>query len=105
MAKNCPDRKEQGFRPSPRPARKPRLPFRAKPQNTPKRTGGFRKSNKLQAFNYVQQARSAMIEKVKEEEDDYEEDDVDDLAARTTRLNEDQCEHLLTQMIREDVDF
>jgi hypothetical protein len=27
MAKNCPDRKEQGFRPSPRLARKPRSPF------------------------------------------------------------------------------
>jgi hypothetical protein len=56
MAKNCPDRKEQGFRPSPRPARKLRSPFRAKPQNASKRTGGFRKSNKPRAFNYVQQA-------------------------------------------------
>jgi hypothetical protein len=100
MAKNCPDQKEQGFRPSPRPAQKP---FQAKPQNAPKRTRGFRKSNKLRAFNYVQQARSAMIEEV-EEEENYGEDDVDDLAARTTRLNEDQCEHL-TQMIREDADF
>jgi hypothetical protein len=39
-----------------------------------------------------------MIEEV-EEEENYEEDDVDDLAACTTRLNEDQCEHLFTQMI------
>jgi hypothetical protein len=53
MAKNCPDQKEQGFRPSPGLARKPRPPFRAKPQNAPKHTGGFRKSNKLRAFNYV----------------------------------------------------
>jgi hypothetical protein len=45
-----------------------------------------------------------MIEEV-EEEDEYKEDDVDDLVARTTRLNEDQCEHLLMQMIREDADF
>jgi hypothetical protein len=37
-----------------------------------------------------------MIEEVKEEENNYEEDDIDDLAAYTTRLNEDQCEHLLT---------
>jgi hypothetical protein len=94
MAKNCPDWKEQGFRPSPGLAWKP---FQAKPQNTPKRTEGFRKSNKLRAFNYVQQAQSAMIEEV--EEENYGEDDIDDLAARTTRLNEDQCEHLLTQMI------
>jgi hypothetical protein len=39
-----------------------------------------------------------MIEEV-EEEDDYEEDNVNDLAAHTTRLNEDQRKHLLTQMI------
>jgi hypothetical protein len=39
-----------------------------------------------------------MIEEV-EEEDDYEEDDIDDLVACTTRLNKDQREHLLTQMI------
>jgi hypothetical protein len=56
MAKNCLDRKEQGFRPSPGPTQKLRPPFRAKPQNAPKCTGGFRKSNKPQAFNYVQQA-------------------------------------------------
>jgi hypothetical protein len=45
-----------------------------------------------------------MIEEV-EEEENYEEDDVDDLAARTTRLNEDQHKHLLKQMIQEDADF
>jgi hypothetical protein len=45
-----------------------------------------------------------MIKEV-EEEDGYEEDDIDDLVARTTRLNEDQRKHLLTQMIREDADF
>jgi hypothetical protein len=39
-----------------------------------------------------------MIKEV-EEEGDYEEDNIDDLAARTTRLNEDQRKHLLTQMI------
>jgi hypothetical protein len=99
MVKNCSDQKEQGFRPSPGPAQKPRPPFRAKPQNAPKCTGGFRKSNKLRAFNYVQQAQSAIIEEVEEEEDNYEKDDVDDLAAYTTRLNEDQHKHLLTQMI------
>jgi hypothetical protein len=104
MAKNCPDWKEQGFRPSPSPAWKPQLPFQAKPQNAPKCTGGFRKSNKPRAFNYVQQAQSAMIKEV-EEEDNYREDNVNDLAARITRLNEDQCEHLLTQMIQKDVDF
>jgi hypothetical protein len=42
-----------------------------------------------------------MIEEV-EKEEDYEEDDIDDLAAHTTRLNKDQREHFLTQMIRED---
>jgi hypothetical protein len=46
-----------------------------------------------------------MIKEVEEEEDNYEKDDIDDLVAHTTRLNEDQCEHLLTQMIREDADF
>jgi hypothetical protein len=40
-----------------------------------------------------------MIEEVEEEEDDYGEDNIDDLAAHTTRLNKDQREHLLTQMI------
>jgi DNA-directed RNA polymerase specialized sigma24 family protein len=45
-----------------------------------------------------------MIEEV-EEEDDYKEDDIDDLAACTTRLNKDQREHLLLQMIQEDADF
>jgi hypothetical protein len=90
MAKHCLDQKEQGFRPSSGPTQKPRLPFQAKPQNAQKCTGGFRKSNKPRAFNYVQQAQSAMIEEVEEEEDDYKEDDVDDLVARTTRLNKDQ---------------
>jgi hypothetical protein len=42
---------------------------------------------------------------VEEEEEDYEEDNIDNLAAHTTRLNEDQRKHLLMQMIREDVDF
>jgi hypothetical protein len=56
MAKDCPTWKEQGFRPSPGLAWKPQLPFQAKPQNAPKHTRGFRKSNKPQAFNYVQQA-------------------------------------------------
>jgi hypothetical protein len=46
-----------------------------------------------------------MIEEVEEEDENYEEDEVDDLAARTTRLNEDQHEHLLSSMIREDADF
>jgi hypothetical protein len=46
-----------------------------------------------------------MIEEVEEEEENYGEDEVDDLATRTIRLNEDQHEHLLSQMIREDVDF
>jgi hypothetical protein len=45
-----------------------------------------------------------MIEEV-EEEEDYEKDDVDDLAACTTRLNEDQREQLLSQMIQADTDF
>jgi hypothetical protein len=45
-----------------------------------------------------------MIKEV-EEEDDYEEDDVNDLAACTTRLNKDQRKQLLLQMIQEDADF
>jgi hypothetical protein len=45
-----------------------------------------------------------MIEEV-EENDDYEEVDVDDLAACTTGLNKDQREQLLLQMIQVDTDF
>jgi DNA-directed RNA polymerase specialized sigma24 family protein len=46
-----------------------------------------------------------MIEEVEGEEDNYKEDDIGDLAVCITRLNEDQREHLLMQMIREDADF
>jgi hypothetical protein len=46
-----------------------------------------------------------MIEEVGEEDENYGENEVDDLTARTTKLNKDQCKHLLSLMIREDVDF
>jgi len=142
MAKYCPEQKEQPFKPSfqpnrfanpqqsflPKPQFAPRQPFKPfKPtfQRKPftrqakgKHPQGFRKFNKPQAYQYVQQAHAATIEEMEqamEEEEyqgydqeykqEYEPEDVHDLAAWTSRLSEDQQGNLLKEMIKADPDF
>jgi hypothetical protein len=107
MARSCPKKKEQPFKPTFQsnqqrfPSNKP--PFKKKFGNQPKRTQGFRKTNKPRAFNFVQQARGAAIEEMEEEQEyEEEEDDITDLAARTTRLSDGQKEQLLAQMANSD---
>ena len=90
--------------------------FKKKPfsqQFGQKRTQGFRKFNKP-AYDYVQramgQARSATIEEI-DEDQEYQEygqeenQEVNDIAARTARLNEDEREALIREMAGLDPDF
>jgi hypothetical protein len=101
MARDCPMRKEQPFKPSFGKSRKPKQSYpNKKPQ--PQRAGGFRKRNKPHGYA---QARAATIEEVEDDESDYEEDDVTDLAARTTRLSDDQRGNLLAELIKGNTDF
>ena len=71
----------------------------------------FRKFNrKPPAYHYVQQACAAHIEEVKEEEEEYkneeyEQEDIPELAARTNRLSEDERGALLEEMIKANPDF
>ena len=121
MAREYPERKEQPFKPSfqanrftgqQRPS-----PFKPKFSNFPKKKPfgktfnqkcpqGFRKLNRPPVFHYVQQARAAHIEEVKEEENqEYEQEDISELAARTSRLSEDKRGALLEEMIKANPDF
>ena len=119
MARDCPTRKEQPFKPSfqsnqPRfPSNKPpfKKPFGQKPlgqkpfgQKRPP-SQGFRKFNKPFAYQYVQQARTAAIEEGEEEGEEYEPDEISDLAARTSRLSEDEREALIQEMANADPNF
>ena len=132
MARECPERKEQPFKPSFQPNRfagqprpfSPKSPFKSfkptfqkKPFGKPggaRRPQGFRKFNKPQAYQYVQRARAATIEEMEEipEEDEYQEyeqgyepEDLTELAARTNRLSEDERGALLEEMIKDNPDF
>jgi hypothetical protein len=118
MAHDCPTRKEQPFKPSfqynqQRPlsqynqsrSSSGKPPFKKTfGQKCPQ---GFRKSNKPFAYNYVQQARAATIEEVEEEDDpeEYEQEEIADLAARTTRLSDGQRESLLHEMANANPNF
>ena len=101
MAKYCPERKAQPFKPSfqpncftnpqrsfppkpqfaPRQQFTPRPPFKPTFQRKPftgqakgKRPQGFRKFNKPQAYQYIQQARTTTIEEMEQamEEEEYQ---------------------------------
>ena len=100
QARQCPNRKEQPFKTDPHRKKGtfgslPNRPPFKQHSNPPKRTQGFRKSNKPKTgyFN----ARVASIEEVDEEEMD-EEEDIPFLAARTARLSEEQRESLLEEI-------
>jgi hypothetical protein len=96
MAHECPAKKKQSFRSDQRSFRSDQQSFRSGPSpfgsgqyfkkksyGPPKRTQGFRKSNK--PFKYTPQIRVAQIEEVeKEEKEEEPEEDVPSLAIRTT---------------------
>ena len=145
MAKDCLEHKAQLFKPSFQPNRfanlqrsfppklhfAPRQQFAPRPQFKPtfqrklftrqakaKHPQGFRKFNKLQAYQYIQQACTATIEEMEqamEEEEyqgydqgykqEYKQEDVYDLATQTSRLSKDQQGNLLEEMIKADPDF
>ena len=145
MAKHCPERKAQLFKLLFQPncfanpqqsfplklQFAPRQPFASRPLFKPtfqrkpftgqakqKCPQGFRKFNKLQAYQYIQQACTATIEKMEqamEEEEyqgydqgykqEYKQEDVYDLATQTSRLSKDQQGNLLEEMIKADPDF
>jgi hypothetical protein len=119
MARDCPTRKEQPFKPSfqynqQRPSSQynqshtssSKPPFKKKTFSQ-KRPQGFRKSNKPFAYNYVQQAHAATIEEVEEEDDtkEYKQEEITDLAARTTRLSDMQYESLMYGMANASPNF
>jgi hypothetical protein len=107
MAHECPAKKKQSFRSNQRLFRSDQQSFRSGPSPSgsgqyfkkksfglPKRTQGFRKSNK--PFKYTPQIHVAQIEEVEKEEEP--EEDVPSLAIHTVRLSEDQHEQWLTEM-------
>jgi hypothetical protein len=104
MARECPTRKQQLFRPS-------KLPFRRKPPGLHKKAfAQYRQPPQ----GYIPQARAASIEEVEEYEDDegdeeesYEErsDDLPSLAAQTAKLNEGQREVWLDEMRQLGINF
>jgi hypothetical protein len=119
MACDCPTRKEQPFEPSfqynqQRPpsqynqscSQSGKPPFKKKTFGQ-KHPQEFWKSNKLFAYNYVQQARTATIEEVEEENDpeEYKQEEIADLAARTTRLSNMQHESLMHEMANASPNF
>ena len=142
MAKYCLECKVQPFKPSFQPSRfaNPQRSFPPKSQFTPRPlfrlfkptfqrkpfTGqakgkcpqGFRKSNKLQAYQYVQQAHATTVEEMEqameeeeyqgydqEYEQGYKQEHVHDLAVWTSRLSKDQQGNLLKEMIKADPEF
>ena len=100
QACQCPNRKEQPFKTDPHRKKgtfgsSPSRPPFKQHSNPPKRTQGFRKSNKPKTgyFN----AHVASIEEVDKEEMD-EDEDIPFLAAHTARLSEEQRESLLEEI-------
>ena len=87
MARDCPDRKEQPFKPTQHFGKKKPFTPRSKPQ-------GFRKFNKPRTGSQGQ-ARVASIEEI---DSDDEETDVHSLAARTASLSDDQKEDWLKEL-------
>ena len=107
MARKCPSKKKQPFKPSQRSApnswapRSGPSPFGTKPHFKKKSYGpnkGYRKSNKQRPTRI----RSATIEEIEEEEGsddmDIDQEDVPSLAVRTARLSEGQREQWLSEM-------
>jgi hypothetical protein len=74
--------------------------------NQPPRQQGFRKRNKFPERKPFH-ARAAYIEEVEQDEEEpYEqEDDIPDLAARTSRLSDDKKERLLAELKELDIHF
>jgi hypothetical protein len=124
MARDCPTKKKQAFqrpyqpdrqfRSNQRPpyqgdSRFKKKPFgqynQQKPFNQPKRTQGFRKSNKPK---YTPHARVASIQEVDEDdgyEDQEDEENVHSLAIRTARLSDEQREDWVAEMDKIGIHF
>jgi Retrotransposon gag protein/Zinc knuckle len=110
MARDCPTRKEQPFKPSfqhnRQPAFAPSKPhYQKKPYGQKRPQQGPRKFNKPYAFKYVQNARAANIEEMEEDEPEYATEEISELAARTSRLSEDERGMLLAKMTEANPDF
>ena len=87
MARDCPDRKEQPFKPTQHFGKKKPFTPRSKPQ-------GFRKFNKPRTGSQGQ----ACVASIEEIDSDDEETDVHSLAARTASLSDDQKEDWLKEL-------
>jgi hypothetical protein len=127
IAFDCPTRKEQHqpYKPRNNPSHSfpSRPPFQKKPFGQRPSQGNFRKSNKPFnkpfhkpfnkpfAYNYVQQARAATIEEIGQEDEQYgqyeqyKQEDVQDLAARTARLNDEERTSLMAELNKTSPDF
>jgi hypothetical protein len=105
MARECPLRKQQPYKPQYQ-KRYPQKPeFKPKPFFKPQeRHQGFRKKNPFTRPAYV---KAAYIEEMEPEEDQYEEkeEEVSSLAARTARLSEPEKEIWLAEMKEVGINF
>ena len=87
MARDCPEKKEQPFKPDRHFGKKKPFTPRPKPQ-------GFRKFNKPRPL-FQGHARVASIEEIDSDDEDI---DVPDLAARTAQLSDNQKEDWLKEL-------
>ena len=87
MARDCPEKKEQPFKPDRHFGKKKPFTPRSKPQ-------GFRKFNKPRP-PFQGHARVASIEEIDSDDEDI---DVPDLAARTAQLSDNQKEDWLKEL-------
>ena len=80
--------------------------FKKKTYSPPKPRTGFRKFNRPRRAPFTPRARGAYIEEEEEGIEDEEKDDnVSNLAARTARLSEDQCEQWVQEMNEMGINF
>ena len=103
QACQCPDQKEQPFKSTQHPKKGAFTPCPSKQSfkqhsYPPKRTQGFRKSNKPKGYFNNMNARVASIEEVSSDEEDNEDKESPFLAARTAQLSEEQRETLLEEI-------
>ena len=105
MACKCPDKKHQSYQSQFKPKFDQAPQSKGKFTSQLKRSQGFRKHNKPSPYfkGYTPQIRSAQIEEVKEEDDENE--DPYDLAARTMHLDEEQREKWLEEMHNHSINF
>jgi len=111
MARECPKKKQQigqssqsgSYKPQNDQLRtKPKTTFKKKPFGSKPMGQGFQKKNQ---FSYKPQIRTAYIEDAEEQENEDEQEYIESLAARTTKLSNNQREQWVKEMHNMGINF